>query len=98
MGQKYKYIPQEVSPPGATLLDTLEERGISQSILAERMGRPIKTINEIIKGKAIITPDTAIQLETILKIPAKFWMTREQQYQEYKARLAQCKELENSID
>ena len=96
MGKKFKYIPQEVSSPGTSLLDVLEESGISQSELAERMGRPTKTINEIIKGKAIITPETAIQLETVLKIPAKFWMKREQQYQEYKARLQQCKALENS--
>lgn len=46
------YQPDVVSAPGETLLDLLEERDISQKELALRMGRPLKTINEIIKGKA----------------------------------------------
>ena len=56
-----QYAPDVVSPPGETLLEILEDRGMSQAELAERTGRPKKTINEIIKGKAAITPETAIQ-------------------------------------
>ena len=41
-----------------------------QSDSPRRMGRPIKTINEIVNGKASITPDTAIQLELTLGIVA----------------------------
>jgi len=58
-----EYIPNEVSHPGETLLDVLEERGMSQAELADRTGRPKKIINEIIKGKLGISPETAIQLE-----------------------------------
>ena len=43
-------------PPGETLLETLEALGMSQAELAERTGKSLKTINEIIKGKAPITP------------------------------------------
>jgi HTH-type transcriptional regulator/antitoxin HigA len=52
-----------LSPPGDTLLETIESIGLSQKELASRMGRPIKTINEIIQGKTAILPETAIQLE-----------------------------------
>jgi len=45
---------------------------MSQAELAERMGEPRKTISEIINGKAAITPETAIQLERVLGIPASF--------------------------
>ena len=51
-----QYVPDVVSPPGETLLEILEDRGMSQAELAERTGRPKKTINEIIKGKAALTP------------------------------------------
>lgn len=39
-----------------------------QAELAKRMGRPLKTINEIIQGKAAITPETASQLNQVLHI------------------------------
>ena len=81
-----QYNPDYVSPPGDTLLDVLEERGMSQAELAERTGRPRKTINEIINGKTAITPDTALQLERVLSIPAQFWSQREQNYQDFLAR------------
>jgi plasmid maintenance system antidote protein VapI len=43
-----QYNPDYVSPPGETLLEVLEERGMSQAELAKRTGRPRKTISEII--------------------------------------------------
>ena len=75
-----QYTPDYVSPPGETLQEVLEERGMSQAELAERTGRPKKTINEIINGKAAITPETALQLERVLGIPASFWNNRERRY------------------
>jgi HTH-type transcriptional regulator/antitoxin HigA len=80
-----------ISPPGDTLLETIDELGISQTELANRTGRPIKTINEIIQGKAAIMPETAIQLERVLGISAKFWMNREHSY---RLELAEIQEAE----
>jgi addiction module HigA family antidote len=80
------YRPRLVSPPGGTLLDLLEERGMAQNELAGRTGLTPKTINEIIKAKAPITPDTALKLERSLGVPAEFWLVREQHYQEWMAR------------
>lgn len=54
---------------------------MSQAVLAERTGRSKKTINEIIQGKAAITPDTALQLEKVLGVPASFWNNLERNYQ-----------------
>ena len=81
-----KIARELMSPPGDTLLETLEVQGISQSELALRMGRPLKTINEIIKGKAAITAETAIQLEKVFKVSARFWMAREANYRMWLAR------------
>ncbi len=67
---------------------------MSQAELAERTGRPKKTINEIIKGKASITPDTALQLERVLGIPAGFWNNLERNYQEILARLSEEERLQ----
>jgi addiction module HigA family antidote len=84
-----EYNPDTVSSPGETLLETLETIGMPQVELARRMDRPVKTINEIIQGKASITAGTAMQLEQVLGVSASFWLRREQRYQEYLARHAE---------
>lgn len=93
-----EYHPDYVSSPGETLLETLETIGMSQAELAKRMGRPVKTINEIIQKKAAITAETALQLEQVLHIPASFWLKREQQYRESLARLAEEQHLKSWVE
>lgn len=92
------YKPDYVSPPGETLLETIESLGMTQTELAERTGRPNKTISEIIKGKAAITPDTALQLEKVLGVPASFWTNRETQYRESLARQHEQMQLQQQIE
>jgi addiction module HigA family antidote len=93
-----QYHPDFVSPPGDTLEEILESRGMSQAEFAERTGRPKKTINEIIRGKSAITPDTALQFERVLDIPASFWIAREQNYREALARTRQASFLQQEAD
>ncbi|RPI29817.1 MAG: addiction module antidote protein, HigA family [Acidobacteria bacterium] len=92
-----EYAPDEVSHPGETLLDVLEERGMSQAELADRTGRPKKIINEIIKGKLGISPETAIQLERSLGVPASFWNKRQQEYDESVARRTERDKLQQHL-
>jgi addiction module HigA family antidote len=87
---------QLISPPGDTLAETMELKGISQPILAMRMDRPLKTINEIIKAKTAITPETAIQLELVLGIEAKFWLEREKNYRLELAEIEHAEALLNT--
>lgn len=72
--------------PGDTLLEAISDRNISQAELAKRLGRPLKLVNEIIKGKTAIRPETALQLEKVLNIPSTFWNNLESNYQDFKAR------------
>lgn len=80
------YAPRDVSPPGDTLRDLMDERALSQAELARRLGRPAQAINEIVAGKKEITEDTALELERVLQVPAHFWLAREARYREYLAR------------
>jgi addiction module HigA family antidote len=84
-----EYVPTDVSIPGETLREILNERSISQADLASRMGRPQKTISEIMNGKASITPETALELELVLGVQAEFWIARERDYRTYIARREQ---------
>lgn len=44
------------------------------------MGRPPNKINQIIQGEKAITAEMALELESVLGLPASFWMNREENY------------------
>ena len=95
--EKKAFKPNYAVPPGETLKESIDYLSMTQAELAQRTGRPKKTINEIIKGKASIMPDTAIQLERVLGVPASFWNNLERNYQETLARLREDKQLQSHI-
>ena len=94
--QRNQYVPDRVTPPGEILLEKLEEIGMAQADLADRTGRTRKSVNEIIKGKAPISPEIALQLEIVLAIPARFWANADGQYREFLAREEQRRRLGNN--
>ena len=88
-----EYAPDIVSAPGETLQEVLEDRRMTQTELAERIGLTHKTVNEIIHGKAALTHETALALEMALDIPASFWNSYEMAYRESLARQASLQKL-----
>jgi addiction module HigA family antidote len=56
------------------LEEFLRPLGISQSAFAIRLGISFPRLNEIIRGKRGVTPDTALRLERVLGMPADFWL------------------------
>jgi HTH-type transcriptional regulator/antitoxin HigA len=89
MSKATSYIPDYLVLPGEVLEDYLDSYGMTQAELADRTGMAKKTINEIIKGKAAITPDTAFKFERVFGRPASFWSSLERQFQEDQVRLAE---------
>lgn len=89
--KKQQWTPDWTVAPGEILADELEARGMTQSELARRMGRPIKTINEIVNTKAAVTPETAMQLELALGVSASLWVRLEA---DYRAHLARTKSVQ----
>lgn len=92
------FKPNIAIPPGETLKEYLESVGMAQVILAKRIGLAPKTVNEIINGKAPITAETAIKLESIFITPSSFWNNLEANYQETKARLEDEKRITEEIE
>jgi HTH-type transcriptional regulator / antitoxin HigA len=80
-----EYKPSIVFPPGETLGEELEVRGMLPAELASEMGYPLNTIVEIITGEGRITPEIATQLERVLGISANFWLDYERGYREWLA-------------
>ena len=88
------YISDLAIHPGELLAETLEDLGMSQAELANRMGRPKQMINEIVKGKKSITPTTALELEDVLGIPSHIWLGLESEYQMVRARQKEKEQME----
>lgn len=97
MSTKFVHQPNYAFHPGATLAETLESLGMSQKELAERAGRPLKTINEIVQGKAAVTADTALQLERVTGVPASFWNNAQRNYEAFLARESETASLEKGL-
>lgn len=70
-------LPRERPPthPGEMLLEEfVTPLGITQSALAVRLGISFPRLNEIIRGKRAVTPDTALRLARVLGMSADFWL------------------------
>ena len=85
---------QLLSCPGDTIQETIDSIGMSQAELAMRLGRSIPKLNELIKGKAPITQETATKLEYVLGIPAHFWLELEKIYRDELFKIQQMERLE----
>lgn len=92
-----RILPDIAIPPGELLKETLDAFSMTQVELAARMGRPTTIVNEIIKGKKSITPDTAIQLEHVLGTPAHIWIGLERDFQLIKAKLDERDRLTRQV-
>ena len=61
--------------PGEILLeDFLKPLGVSQVALAEHLDIPVQRINELVRGKRGVTPETAWLLAGALGTTPEFWI------------------------
>jgi HTH-type transcriptional regulator/antitoxin HigA len=91
------FAPDWIVTPGDTIADLLEERGWTQVELAQRLGCTPKHVNQLLKGAASITQDTALGLEKVLGSTARFWMGLETQYREQLARQSELDVLQADV-
>ena len=82
------------TPPGATIKEQLNDRGMSQKEFAVRMDMSEKHISKLINGEVQLTPEVAVRLELVLGAPAKFWNNLEAIYREKLIKV----EAENAVD
>ncbi|MBI4284691.1 MAG: HigA family addiction module antidote protein [Chloroflexi bacterium] len=67
--------------PGEILKEEfLDPAEITQVALAEHIGVPLQRVNEIVRGKRGITPETAWLLSQALGTTPQFWMNLQDAY------------------
>jgi len=92
------FEPDWFSPPGETIEDLLEEREWTKREFATRMGVTPKHVNELLRGRAPLTSETADRLSTVLGSTPEFWLNREAQYRAAQYRAAQVRRTEEIVD
>jgi HTH-type transcriptional regulator/antitoxin HigA len=70
------------TPPGATIKELLEDKGMNLNVFATRMGMTQKHISNLINGEVRLTPNVALRLEVVLGPPARFWINLEAIFRE----------------
>lgn len=72
--------------PGEMLLEEfLKPLGLTQSEFAVRLGVSYPRLNEVVKGRRSVTPDTALRLARVLGMPADFWLGLQQDWDLWQA-------------
>lgn len=70
-------LPKHRPPthPGEMLLEEfIKPLEVTQTELAAKLGISFPRLNEILRGKRAVTPDTALRLERVLGMSADFWL------------------------
>lgn len=72
--------------PGEMLaLEFLAPLNMTQVELAERIGVPFQRVNQIIRRKRAVTPDTALRLARLFGTTAEFWLNLQQAWDLHEA-------------
>lgn len=67
--------------PGTILLkEYLEPMGLTQTELADHLDIPIQRVNEIVRGKRGISPDTAWLFSEAFNTSPEFWLNLQAMY------------------
>ena len=77
-------MPEKIKPvhPGEILHEEfLRPMGISQYRLAKDIGVQPTRINQIVKGKAGMSADTALRLGKYFQMSAQFWLNLQSHYE-----------------
>ena len=78
-----KKLPAALIPahPGEILLkEFLEPAGISQARLSQATGLIVSRVNDLVKGRRGITPDSAMRLGNAFGISPAFWLNLQADY------------------
>jgi len=76
-------LPRNRPPthPGEMLFEEfVKPLDLTQAELARRLGVSYPRLNEIIKGRRSVTPDTALRLFRVLGMSADFWLGLQQDW------------------
>lgn len=66
--------------PGEMLEEKLQEMEMPVEEFAEQAHQKVQLVKRIISCKASVTPEIAVAFEMVTKIPARFWLAMQHDY------------------
>ena len=75
-----KFTPDWNCHPGQTIADILEEQGLDQVELADRLGFTAQQMNQLLNGYLTINGTIALKLSRELGGTAQFWLNLDSNY------------------
>jgi addiction module HigA family antidote len=78
--------PYEPTHPGQLIREELEEREMTQTKLAGKIGVSPSLLNEVINGKRAVNTELALLLEAALGISAHIWLDLQADYNMHMAK------------
>lgn len=82
-----KFDPDYRVAPGETILEVLEDRGVTIKELASKLILTEEETNFLLKGEKALSPDIANVLEELFEVPVSFWLNLEKFYRKKKDEL-----------
>ena len=70
------------SPPGGSMRLQMEDRYVTESELAARLGIPYDHVECLLSGASPITPELAPKIGQVLGASAEFWLGLQQDYED----------------
>ena len=77
------------TPPGATIKEMIDDRGISEAQLAASLDESGEFVRDLLEGEAELTAEVADKLEAALGMRASFWVDYERLYRETLVKVAE---------
>jgi len=81
------FSPDWISPPGDTIIDILNDRGIERADFTEHVGLAEEEARDLLTGRMAITLDVARSLSETIGASTEFWIARDLQYRKSVERL-----------
>ena len=76
-------LPERRAPlhPGEILAEEfLRPLGLTQVAVAERLAIPFQRLNQVVRGRRAVTPDTALRLAQFFGTSAELWLNLQQRW------------------
>ena len=80
----YPFEPDYVVPPGETVREIMQTKGIPVKEMAEKLELSEEEFSDLLNGKLEITLELAYNLQKATGTPATFWLNLEKNYRKIK--------------
>lgn len=76
------FQPDWVSPPGDTIIDLMDEHGLSDEELSKKIGLSLVRGQQLLAGQIRLNEALATKLENLFSVSTDFWLKREEAYRQ----------------